>query len=259
MAYYGSYANEQRLRQIRADESAQVKSEQAKSAEKDAVETADAETSDTGADDKTVPERRLPDAPEETPDNTNVDVEMTPGGSSISASTVAEKPDMDIPKKRPASKPYAKAKAKRQAKTVYVRELPAEMANVAINEFNGVANRTDSVAAYIAVMSGERAGLTESQLALVESHDSEDPMANINERMRRMEKDMQEMKSTLQELRLMCGYLMFDRLGFRRDDPNTPGDTDMLEPGMEAMLKRTKEQSKTRIERERRHNGPPIR
>lgn len=250
MTYFGSYANEQRLRQIRADEF-----EQANSAEKDAA----SETSENKAsDDKTVPERRLPDAPEETSDDTDVDVEMTPGGASISAASVPEKPDMDIPKKRPAAKPYANTKAKRQAKTVYVRELPAEMANVAINEFNGVANRTDSIAAYIAVMSGERAGLTESQRALVESHDSEDPMVNINERMHRMEKDMQEMKSTLQELRLMCAYLMFDRLGFRRDDPNTPGDTDMLEPGMEAMLKRTKEQSKTRIERERRHNGPPI-
>lgn len=146
-----------------------------------------------------------------------------------------------------------------KARTAYVRNIPVTMVNQAVNAFEGQASRTDAVSAYIALKSGETAGLSDTQLALVKQASHADPAEQLNRRMRVVEDQMRDCLAALHELELICAYVQFDRLGFRRTNPSTPADVDLLEPGMDEMLERTRRQAKLHQQREEHKAGRPIR
>lgn len=227
----------------------------------DVVETVEEPSEDVA--DEPVLERRLPDVAEPEEDTTDVDVEVTPGGTSISTSTKANV-SVDIPP-RPKGKKPAKSRtraANGESDNVYLRDFPVSMANVASSYFgpHATTNKVDNIAAYIAIKSGDTTGLTPEQLALTRKITaSEDPLLIMEERLSKMEKNVQKLTDMVRVLELVCVYMEFDHLGFRRDNPKSPGDVDILEPGIENMVARMRQQAKTFVAREKQREGRPIR
>ena len=116
-----------------------------------------------GGQEGTVQARKLPDAPEEKPDeDVDVTVEMQPGGATTTRTVVkdVEKKDM-TPPARP------RKKSKKESSTTYLRAMPTALVNEARRLFPTASNNTDAVAAYISVKSGVTEDLTEDQLALI--------------------------------------------------------------------------------------------
>lgn len=204
------------------------------------------------------PERRLPEAPEEPDvDTMSVTVEMSPVGTHSTTEYKGDAaPDMELPKR----KPTAKSKPRRQrAEVVYLRDMPKSVVGEARRIFPTANNNTDAVAVYIAYKSGIKDGLTEAQLELLNKTEVADPIVEQNQRIAHMEHTMTNMVSMMQELEMAVSYMIFDRLGFRRENPDAPRQANMNEPGMTEMIERVREMGRQMRQQENRRRGRPIR
>ena len=197
--------------------------------------------------------RKLPDAP--VPDeeaDIDVTVEMQPGGAQTTRA-------VDDKREKPDMKPPTRRRAKSKRSTVYLRDIPASLVAEARHMFPEAKNNTDAVAAYMALKMGIVDDLTDEQTELLRSHRSEDPVAVMNDRLNGIERDMRAFLAMAQELELTLGFLVFDRLGYRREEATSPRDVNLLENGVEAMVARMQECTKNFRARERIRNGRPKR
>lgn len=209
-------------------------------------------------------ERRLPAAPEEPEaDTMSPTVEMSPAGAHSTTEYKGDAvPDMELPKRKPTvqSKPAAKPKSRRQrSEVVYLRDMPKSIVGEARRIFPTAGNNTDAVAVYIAYKSGVRDGLTDAQVELLDTTEVADPVVEQNQRLSHMERTMTNMVSMMQELEMAVSYMIFDRLGFRRENPDAPRQANMNEPGMTEMIERVREMGRQMRQQENRRKGRPIR
>lgn len=203
----------------------------------------------------TAPARKLPDALEEKPDeDVDVTVEMQPGGATTTRTVVTdvEKKDM-TPPARP------RKKSKRESSMTYLRAMPTALVNEARRLFPTASNNTDAVAAYISFKSGVTEDLTEDQLALVRGFKGEDPVVTVNERLSSLEKQTKGQNMVLNELELAIGFLIFDRLGYRRESANGPADVNLLENGVDTLIDSIRKYTTQYVTRENQRNGRPQR
>lgn len=205
--------------------------------------------------------RRLPYVDDIETTDTTVSVEMTPGGTSMSTVEVAnsESVDMNIPKypgKQVVKAPKAKAKS---TDVTYIRDMPKSLVAEARKIFPTASNNTDALAAYVALKSGNIDGLTEDQFALVHNVKEKDPVQVMNAHLARLDKEMSRLFGNTQQLELAVAYLIFDRLGYRQDNPSGPNDTNLLEPGVEELIERIRVQSDQYAKQENIRRGRPIR
>lgn len=200
-------------------------------------------------------------------DATDVDVsvEMQPGGTTTSATPVAPPPapeDMTPPKRtRPAPVEPKKRGRKRAdaGTTTYIRDIPTALVVEAKRMFPAAKNNTDAVTAYLAFKSGVVEGLTVEQRKLVRTYDGDDPMVSMREQLAKLERMVADQRTTLDELELTLGYLVFDRLGYRRENVHDLSDVNFLENGVETLLARMRQSTRQLIERERISDGRPRR
>lgn len=215
----------------------------------------DNQTATDGTQGGTAPARKLPDAPEEKPDeDVDVTVEMQPGGATTTRTVVTdvEKKDM-TPPARP------RKKSKKESSTTYLRAMPTALVNEARRLFPTASNNTDAVAAYISFKSGVTEDLTEDQLALVRGYKGEDPVVTVNERLSHLEKQTRGQNMVLNELELAIGFLIFDRLGYRRESANGPADVNLLENGVDTLIDSIRKYTAQYVTRENQRNGRPQR
>lgn len=219
------------------------------------ADSVDNQTATDGSQEGTAQGRRLPDAPDEKPDeDLDVTVEMQPGGAQTTRTVVkdTEKKDM-TPPARP------KRKSKKESSTTYLRAMPTALVDEARRLFPNASNKTDAVAAYMSFKSGVTEDLTEDQLALVRGFKGEDPVVATNERLSHLEKQMREQNMVLNELELALGFLIFDRLGYRRENANGPADVNLLENGVDTLITRIRQCTGQYVTRENLRNGRPQR
>lgn len=204
------------------------------------------------------PERKLPTQPEEPDaDTMTASVEMSPSGTNMTTDYKGEDvPDMDIPR----SKPTVKSKPRRQrSEVVYLRDMPKSVVGEARRIFPTASNNTDAVTAYIAYKSGVKDGLTEAQIELLDTTEVADPIVEQNKRIAHVERTMTNIFNMMQELEMAMSYMIFDRLGFRRENPDAPRQANMNEPGMTEMIERVREMSRQMRQQENRRKGRPLR
>lgn len=208
-------------------------------------------------------ERRYPSVGEIDETDSTVSVEMTPGGTSMSTVDVNKEDsvDMNIPKSNKPKQSKAKAQQKKPkaSDVTYIRDMPKSLVTEARAVFPSASNNTDALAAYVSLKSGNTEGLTDDQLFLVRNVKEKDPIQVMNSHLARLEKDIFKIFGTTKQLELVVGYLLFDRLGYRRENPNGPKDANLLEPGMEEMLDRIRTQADQYEKQENIRNGRPIR
>lgn len=208
---------------------------------------------------------------EEPEDLTDLDVEMTPDGTSISVYKAKEKPSLELPKRevKPKKEPVKKKEAPKKVEVVKrekvamatVRQVPNLLYEAAASCFKNARMHSmpDVMAAYLALQTGITDCLTPTQRAILKSYDKSDPMLLMNDRVKALENSVAKITRLNEELELMLAYVLFDRLGFRQDSAATPSDVNLNEPGMSEIITRVKQQSKYFKEMENRHNGRPIR
>lgn len=213
------------------------------------------QTATDGGQESTAQARKLPDAPEEKPDeDVDVTVEMQPGGATTTRTVVTdvEKKDMTPPAR-------SRKKSKKESSTTYLRAMPTALVNEARRLFPTASNNTDAVAAYISFKSGVTEDLTEGQLALVRGYKGEDPVVTVNERLSHLEKQTKGQNMVLNELELAIGFLIFDRLGYRRESANGPADVNLLENGVDTLIDSIRKYTTQYVTRENQRNGRPQR
>ena len=214
--------------------------------------------------------RRLPDVPDEPDaDTISASAEMSPAGTHMATEYKSEDaPDMELPKRKPTvkqkstakQKPTVKQKFRRQkSEVVYLRNMPKSVVGEARRIFPTANNNTDAVAVYIAYKSGVRDGLTDTQLELLDTTEVVDPIVEQNQRIAHIENTMVNMFNMMRELETAMSYIIFDRLGFRRENPDAPRQANLNEPGMTEMIERVREMSRQMYQQEKRRKGRPFR
>lgn len=163
-----------------------------------------------------------------------------------------------------ANKPILKSKAKviRKPKSrsggIYLRNVPNSLVAETRRLFPQANNNTDAVTAYIAYQAGIKEGLTSTQLELLENVQVEDPIAEQRDRISHIERILATLVNMMRELEIASSYMIFDRLGFRRENPNSPRQTNINEPGMTDMIERIREISQQMRRQENIKKGRPI-
>lgn len=208
--------------------------------------------------------RRVPDVevPKESNDTTieptlDGTEDSTPKASSQSTDVRQVKRKADV-KPRPEN-PKARVGDVAAIKMASVRSLPAELVNEAKRLFPEATNNVDAVAVYMAYKSGISSALNKDQREMLKHVSDADPIVTLNERIEHIERGMTSMVALMQELELLSTFMVYDRLGFRVETPESPKDVNLNENGMKDMLARIREVARTVRLQEKYSSGRPIR
>lgn len=208
--------------------------------------------------------RRVPDVevPKESNDTTieptlDGTEDSTPKASSQSTDVRQVKRKADV-KPRPEN-PKARVGDVAAIKMASVRSLPAELVNEAKRLFPEATNNVDAVAVYMAYKSGISSALNKDQREMLKHVSDADPIVTLNERIEHIERGMTSMVALMQELELLSTFMVYDRLGFRVETPESPKDVNLNENGMKDMLARIRELARTVRLQEKYSAGRPIR
>lgn len=196
--------------------------------------------------------------------DTDLDIEVTPGGgTTVSASVVpvVEKKPVEKLERKVAETPKSPKKQKRTsgAQGAHLRNVPHSVVTAARAEFPSASNNVDAVAAFVASRTGIYDDLTDEQCRLAKQSNREDPLVAVNKRLQAMEEMMSKQKEVNDELQLAVTYMLFDRMGWRRQNPKGPESVDFVEPGVTQLAQRLHQQTKQVADIERRRRGRPFR
>lgn len=201
---------------------------------------------------------------EESKTDTDLDIEVTPGGgTTVSASVVPvveKKPIETLQRKvEETPKPPKKQKRTRNAQGAHLRNVPHSVVTAARAEFPSASNNVDAVAAFVASRTGIYDDLTDEQCRLAKQSNREDPLVSVNKKLQAMEEMVSKQKEAIDELQLAVTYMLFDRMGWRRQNPKGPESVDFVEPGVTQLAQRLHQQTKQVADIERRRRGRPFR
>lgn len=151
-------------------------------------------------------------------------------------------------------KSVTSSKTKRKTKPVtptnttgVFRNIPTSVIKAIRAEFCDATNNQDALMAYLAchgsgsVAERANANLTETQRALVDNWDG-DSYSAIVKQMEQLVARFEKMSHTVDVNQLLMAYMVYDRLGFRTDMPQTPKDTNLREDGVIDMVLQAEEQ-----------------
>lgn len=201
---------------------------------------------------------------EESKIDTDLDIEVTPGGgTTVSASVVPvveKKPVEKLERKvEETPKPVKKPKRTSGAQGAHLRNVPHSVVTAARAEFPSASNNVDAVAAFVASRTGIYDDLTDEQCRLAKQSNREDPLVAVNKKLQAMEEMLSKQKEVNDELQLAVTYMLFDRMGWRRQNPKGPESVDFVEPGVTQLAQRLHQQTKQVADIERRRRGRPFR
>ena len=196
--------------------------------------------------------------------DTDLDIEVTPGGgTTVSASVVPvveKKPVEKLERKvEETPKPPKKQKRTGGAQGAHLRNVPHSVVTAARAKFPSASNNVDAVAAFVASRTGIYDDLTDEQCRLAKQSNREDPLVAVNKRLQAMEEMLLKQKEVNDELQLAVTYMLFDRMGWRRQNPKGPESVDFVEPGVTQLAQRLHQQTKQVADIERRRRGRPFR
>lgn len=201
---------------------------------------------------------------EESKTDTDLDIEVTPGGgTTVSASVVpvVEKKPVEHLERKVEETPKATKKQKRTSGTqgAHLRNVPHSVVTAARAEFPSASNNVDAVAAFFASRTGIYDDLTDEQCRLAKQSNREDPLVAVNKKLQAMEEMLAKQKEVNDELQLAVTYMLFDRMGWRRQNPKGPESVNFVEPGVTQLAQRLHQQTKQVADIERIRRGRPFR
>lgn len=164
----------------------------------------------------------------------------------------------------------AKSKTKRRSVPDYstgtgvFRNIPSNVIKAVRAEFCDATNNTDALMAYLAchgsgsVAERANACLTETQQQLVKNWDG-DSYSAIVKQIETLTKQLAKLSKTTDVIELLATYMVYDRVGFRNDNPRTPKDINLREDGVVDVVLAAEEQAKGFQYEKNTIQGRPIR
>ena len=174
------------------------------------------------------------------------------------------------PKDTVSKKSDAKSKTKRRTVPDYstgtgvFRNIPSNVIKAVRAEFCDATNNTDALMAYLAchgsgsVAERANACLTETQQKLVNNWDG-DSYSAIVKQIEALTKHLAKLSKTTDVIELLATYMVYDRVGFRNDNPRTPKDINLREDGVVDVVLAAEEQAKGFQYEKNTIQGRPIR
>lgn len=200
-------------------------------------------------------------------------IELTPT-EQLSQEIRRRKIEAETSKKEKASvqtevvKPEKPVKSSDKSKTkktpsdyVNMRTFPLSVVGLAQAEFPTATTRANAVAAYMLIKSGESLEgkvLPDEVKTLVKEYKGDKTAFTMAERLDSMDKRQMNIINKLNELELMIGYILCDRLGYRRETSSSPRDVNFNENAMFDMLMRAREQSTEMTKQIQYRTGRPM-
>lgn len=163
-----------------------------------------------------------------------------------------------------------KSKTKRRSVPDYstgtgvFRNIPSNVIKAVRAEFCDATNNTDALMAYLAchgsgsVAERANACLTETQQQLVKNWDG-DSYSAIVKQIEVLTKHLAKLSKTTDVIELLATYMVYDRVGFRNDNPRTPKDINLREDGVVDVVLAAEEQAKGFQYEKNTIQGRPIR
>lgn len=163
-----------------------------------------------------------------------------------------------------------KSKTKRRSVPDYstgtgvFRNIPSNVIKAVRAEFCDATNNTDALMAYLAchgsgsVAERANACLTETQQQLVKNWDG-DSYSAIVKQIEALTKHLAKLSKTTDVIELLATYMVYDRVGFRNDNPRTPKDINLREDGVVDVVLAAEEQAKGFQYEKNTIQGRPIR
>lgn len=117
------------------------------------------------------------------------------------------------------------------------RDIPSNVIKAVRAEFADATNNTDALMAYLAchgsgsVAERANANLTETQQELVNNWDG-DSYSAVVKQLEELVSKFDRLSKKTDVIELLATYMVYDRLGFRSDNPATPRDTNLREDGV---------------------------
>ena len=171
----------------------------------------------------------------------------------------------DTKKVRHGSQSSGKKSTPSDNSVTQIRDFPSSVMEVVKKEFPGAKSNRSALAAYVIVHSSEMVDLTDvpddvrELIAKYEGSDNSQMIAEQLDTILRHILTLMSLFSKFQiESELTDAYMLFDRLGFRREGAPSPGKANLLEAGVTDMLDRMRSQAKTLQKDENIRKGRPI-
>lgn len=144
--------------------------------------------------------------------------------------------------------------------TIAVPSFPKGLMQEVRNAYRDAANNSDALAAFVyARLGNPDLPISDDIRELVRTGDDDNTLVNMEQRMRKLEDLMYAMNDLLREMELAIAYVAFDRVGFRRDMPNSPADINFLENGMSDAIRKLRTDAARKKVWDNSENGRPIR
>lgn len=144
--------------------------------------------------------------------------------------------------------------------TIAVPSFPKGLMQEVRNIYRNAPNNSDALTAFVyAQLGNPDLPISDDIKELVKSGDGDNTLVNMEQRMRKLEDLMYAMNDLLREMELAIAYVAFDRVGFRRDTPNSPADINFLENGMPDAIRKLRTDAARKKVWDNSENGRPIR
>lgn len=141
----------------------------------------------------------------------------------------------------------------------YLRDFPRPIMSLVRQEFSDSNNLVDALVSYIYCHSDEFfrekavSHLTDEQKQLIYQWDMKHEKT-VGQNITALIKKVDKLRTQMDTIALLSGYSVFDRIGFRQENPRRPVDVNFVEDGMVAMLEHAVAQTETYHDQRKQYN-----
>ena len=164
---------------------------------------------------------------------------------------------------QPAAKPKNKHLFKRQPKApgsgVTAKGVTDDVMRYVRLCFKDEAKYADLLNAYVYVTSQKAIDVPPDVKELAKSWNSKVTPDMLSQRIKDLENQLKSMTHLIRELELALSYLVFDKVGFRKQSPGAPNQVNFMEDGVRAVIGCLRTQTNRLEQKEDNDMGRPIR
>jgi len=171
----------------------------------------------------------------------------------------SEKPQGRVTRRGKRVPPITSDNKPSSSETAYLRDFPKNIADFAKIMFPTAKSQGKAITAYIYVTSGKAFDVDDEIKELAKTWPEEKSIESLEERLIRIEQQTRELIKLSDEMFNTTIFMLFDRLGFRRNNPRKFSEIDFSEPGMDDFTEAIKRQATMVRKRQTIKDGRSIR
>lgn len=181
-------------------------------------------------------------------------LESNKGHSEANESHVTEQPAA-----KPKNKHLFKRKSKAPGAGVTAKGITGDVMDYVRLCFKDEAKYADLLSAYVYITSQKAIDVPPDVKELAKSWNSKVTPDMLSQRIKDLENQLKSMTRLIRELELALSYLVFDKVGFRKQSPGAPNQVNFMEDGVRAVIGCLRTQTNRLEQKEDNDMGRPIR